>query len=732
VRISRLTLADLRRFGGPERGSASFELAPGVTVVRGPNEAGKTTLQRAIELALTRKVTSSWAELEHLRPWDEPEGAQIAPSIEIDFVVEDEDRTRNGHLKKTFAGQKGTVSLELDGETVTDPTRAEELIADITGIPSEGFFRSTASIHHHEMAVLDSDEAALRDRLQTTISGADRGTSRARKTLERVLRDTNARGEKNPGRLKVAEDAASLARDEVDRGEAALAQLETDRAALVDAREARAAADATLAERRAMLEKARQAERTTAERDAAQEKFERYREAVGISHELAALRDSHPAKQPLPALKLAVEKLRATDGRIREIRAILGEEEEVVADEIPPEPAWRRGSRLAIGLVIAGVAVAAVLIVANRAFSIGIQSAVVALPGLILVGLGVIAALAGWYLRRLDRQRLGLVRVDVARRLRGRSDLQETLKIAEAEMERQLEAVGQGSLAEAEALLEAESAHVERENVLTAQYEGLVGRQPADALPQLRDAAALEIEQKTAALEALGPIAKEPRARERLEAEVAEQEQAVERARDAEANARARVEQNAVDADEVAAAVERSATADERLADVQRRARIVETTLRAIESAEQATMKTATRYLERHMTDELAAVTDGRYRRVRVDDKTLDIEIWSPERGDWVDVHQLSTGTIDLVYLAARIGLVRLVTGDRRPPLVCDDPFVTFDDVRARRAFERLRALAGDLQVLFLTTSERYDALADAVIVLDAPTAVDAAAPAAG
>ena len=731
MRISRLDLTDFRRFGGSQRGPASFDLAPGITIIRGPNEAGKTTIQRAIELALSRKVTSTWAELDQLRPWDEPAGAQISPTIELAFTDEDEDGSRSGRLTKVFAGQKGTVSLELDGEVVTDPARADEMIAAMTGIPSEGFFRSTASIRHHEMAVLDSDESALRDRLQTTISGADRGTSRAKKRLERVLRDTNARGEKNPGRLKVAEDGASLARDEVERGEAALAQLEADRATLVEARDARAAADATLAERRAMLEKARQAERTAAERDAAEEKFERYRQAVAITEELAILRDSHPSKQPLPALKLGVEKLRATDGRIREIRAVLGDEDEVVADEIPPEPAWRRGSRVAIALFIAGVAVSAILIVANRAFSVGVESALVALPGLILVGFGLVAAGIGWYLRRLDRKRLGGLRVDVARRLRGRSDLQEELKILEADIEKQLATIEQPSLAEAETLLAAESAHVERVNVLSAQYEGLVGREPADAVPALRDAAALEIEQKTAAIEALGPIAKEPRARERLEGEVTELEAAVERARDGEANARARVEQNAVDADEVALAAERSAMADERLADVGRRARIVETTLRSIEAAEQATMKTATRYLEKHMTAELESVTAGRYRRVRVDDKSLDIEVWAPERGDWVDVRQLSTGTIDLVFLAARIGLVRLVTGDRRPPLICDDPFVTFDQDRATRAFERLRALAGDLQVVFLTTSERYDALADAVVVLDGPTATDTAAPAA-
>ena len=91
-------------------------------------------------------------------------------------------------------------------------------------------------------------------------------------------------------------------------------------------------------------------------------------------------------------------------------------------------------------------------------------------------------------------------------------------------------------------------------------------------------------------------------------------------------------------------------------------------------------MKTATRYLETHMVRDLATATGGRYRRVRVDDKTLDIEVHAPEKDGWVPVSSLSQGTLDLVYLVARLGLVRLVTGDRRPPLIFDDPFVTLDD----------------------------------------------------
>ena len=102
--------------------------------------------------------------------------------------------------------------------------------------------------------------------------------------------------------------------------------------------------------------------------------------------------------------------------------------------------------------------------------------------------------------------------------------------------------------------------------------------------------------------------------------------------------------------------------------------------------------------------------------------QTLDISVFAPEKGDWVDGRAaLSQGTLDLVYLAARLGLVRLVTGDRRPPLIFDDPFVTLDDARANRALELLRRITADFQVIYLTTSDRYDACRP-VVELPGPT----------
>jgi DNA repair exonuclease SbcCD ATPase subunit len=717
VRITRLRLRNLKAHRELE-----LELAPGLTVVRGPNEAGKTTLQRALEIALFRKVTAGGAEIDGLRSWGAADDAR--PWIGVDFVQEDLDGSRTGLLEKDFRGQKGTVRLVVDGDEVTDPARADEILADLTGIPSEKFYRSTASVRHHEVDDLARDEGALRDRLQASISGADRGTSAAKRRLERALHDLQARGEKNPGRLRVAEQAVARSETVVAQGEAQLAQLERDRDALVDARERRASADHILAERRAMLEKARQAERLGAEREVARERFERYRQAVVVAGQIEELGATHPSPNPLPVLRQLVERTRALDREIGEITAQLGEEPESVDYDIKiPEPRYRPFAWLALALAVGGV-VAAIVGVFASVTPVAVGGMVAAVAALLLAAFARNRRRSAFDLRRQKQLRDD----EISRRLRGRSQLQDDLRRKQADLTAQLVTIEVADVAAAEDLLAREDAHVQAIERARAQLDGLVGKEPVETLPGLRDAAALEIEQKTGALEALGPIAREPRARERLEVEVRDQEAALERARDDEATARARVEQNPVDAEQVAGEAERLASWRVELAAIQRRERIYRTALAAIQRAEVATMRTATRYLEKRMRGDLARLTGGRYRRVAVDDATLDISVFAPERGDWVRLEELSQGTLDLGYLAARLGLVRLVTQDRRPPLVFDDPFVTFDDERAARAVEMLRELAGDFQVVYLTTSTRYDHAADRVIVLAGPTVVDGGA----
>ena len=485
------------------------------------------------------------------------------PIISLEFEQDEDDVTKTGTLEKVFGGARGTVDLRYDGESITDPTLSDEVIAELTGIPTEAFFRSTASVRHHELADLDRDEAALRDRLQASISGADRGTSRAKRKLERAHLRAGDEGRQEPGPAQGRRGRACRRRPRrSSRGEMALAQLERDRDTLAGARERRVESETALAERRSMLEKARQAERLTAERTAAQERFERYREAAEVVATLTALADSHPSANPLPVLRKVVERLREarranprTEGRAgRRGRGHLRDPARAdvaaaVARRGHPGPGGRAGRRRHVHRPDLPVDRDPVRAAAHR-LRHGRHRCV-------------LAAVALW-LRRSDRLQQQLRDIDIDRRLRGRSDMEQELREAEADVAKQLETLGLEDVPAAEDLLAEEEAHVQQIGQLEAQLKGLVGYEPVGSLPKARDAAALEIEQKTHALEALGPIAKEPRARERLEVEVRDQEQALERARDDEANARARVEANTVDAEQVAGSAERVASCGRR------------------------------------------------------------------------------------------------------------------------------------------------------------------------
>ena len=153
--------------------------------------------------------------------------------------------------------------------------------------------------------------------------------------------------------------------------------------------------------------------------------------------------------------------------------------------------------------------------------------------------------------------------------------------------------------------------------------------------------------------------------------------------------------------------------------------RIYEDVLTSLDAAEQGTMKKAARFLEQRVARDIELITDGRYRRLKVDEQSLTFSVFAPELDNWIEVGRLSQGTLDQLYLCARLGIVRQVTEPGNPPLIFDDPFVTFDADRAERAFKMLKELAADFQVIFITSSDRYDKAADNVVVLPGPTARD-------
>lgn len=123
--------------------------------------------------------------------------------------------------------------------------------------------------------------------------------------------------------------------------------------------------------------------------------------------------------------------------------------------------------------------------------------------------------------------------------------------------------------------------------------------------------------------------------------------------------------------------------------------------------------------LARGMEAILGSVTQGRYAQAAVS-RSLELSLQT-EQGvqPW---EYFSTGTVELMYLALRLSLARLLR--RRCgalPVLLDDPFLCLDDGRAARCQEAVRGFAqGGQQALLFTCREACARGADRVVRLDA------------
>jgi len=108
----------------------------------------------------------------------------------------------------------------------------------------------------------------------------------------------------------------------------------------------------------------------------------------------------------------------------------------------------------------------------------------------------------------------------------------------------------------------------------------------------------------------------------------------------------------------------------------------------------------------------LPQLTQGRYRRVLVDED-LEIRVYSPERGDYVRLIELSLGTADQVLLALRLGLARALIGSRGIRggqfLFLDEPLVSADERREQAFLELLRTFDTEFAQIFVSSPRRLE-----------------------
>jgi DNA repair exonuclease SbcCD ATPase subunit len=202
VKIRAIRLREVGRF----RDAIALEgLSGGLDVLAGPNELGKSTILRAVKLALFEKHTSAKKDIESLRPY-----AGGAPLIEIDLEVDGKPwRLRKQYLSGRSAELKemssGMVARGADAETQLAgllsggvETRPLELLWVDQGTS----FRPVAPSAPERNALL----AAIEDEVETVADGGAARVVQARVKQELAALVTGHATPRPAGRYKDALD----------------------------------------------------------------------------------------------------------------------------------------------------------------------------------------------------------------------------------------------------------------------------------------------------------------------------------------------------------------------------------------------------------------------------------------------------------------------------------------------------------------------------------------------
>ena len=111
--------------------------------------------------------------------------------------------------------------------------------------------------------------------------------------------------------------------------------------------------------------------------------------------------------------------------------------------------------------------------------------------------------------------------------------------------------------------------------------------------------------------------------------------------------------------------------------------------------------------LEKEMGQIMGFLTQDTYSCVKTND-TAQILVTTPSTHELIPIEVLSRGTIDQIYLAMRLAMVRLIEKNGEPlPLIMDEPFSQYDEERARSAFKLIKEVTKERQVFLFTCHER-------------------------
>ena len=709
MRLKKIELKNFKRLV-----DFQAQFSPGINVVKGPrNEMGKSTLIEGIVVALFHNPKSTAKGLKDYVSWGLTR--QFRTSLEF------EDKGKRYLLEKDF--DKGTARLTNEkGREELDTFRdISERMAQLVGTKSDTLFLCSSCIRQDQVSEISSGKKEINESLEEIVSGGRESVlaSQVMKKLDDRISEIK-KGLDRPAKIK---GSLALLRDQRDellrkyrevRDE--VAKVEARKAELVEVSKKLADVNEQYENARALLEKNEQRkEIETSIRDLKQ-KYDDMEELLGEVNGLIA-------------------RLGVVDDALRSIGGLEGERQlSEVRKGLDALQYKRVDTEKDVAMRGREIAEAKQKLEKKRSQAFYGSGRSIAVP-IVMVIVGIIAALffslyalgltilgAALLVITVIRERTNFIREEI-----GIADLEMRLqKMKEAlgglgnKQSELLAGVRCRTLGEFEKKEKDFRSWVAEKGSTEAQLRGMLrGKTIEDFQRQKQEIArALAVEGsrltddlKATALNQEGYIELEKKVRG-LENRRTEYEQQKRRCEIIIEQARFNIEDQ-IGLEEELKGLQETLRQEEKKVKVYGLARDF------ISQARTEILSSAGEALEKEIQRYLTVFTNGKYKRVKVNKEALEFWVYSDEKKDWARPEELSGGAIDEFYLAFRVALVKMIFGDKKPPLILDDPFVNFDSVRLGRTLDFFKTLSSEYQIIICALNNSYDGIANNIVFLE-------------
>lgn len=691
------------------------QFSPGINVVKGPlNEMGKSTLLDGIVVALFHNPKSTSKELKDYVSWGSTR--QFRTSLEF------EDKGNRYLLEKDF--DKGTVRLIEDNTREEFDTFKEisEKMAELLGTNSDRLFLCTSCIRQAEVRAISSGKKEISESLEEVVTGGKESTlaSEVIQKLDDKISEMKKgldRPAKNPGilaslknKLQDTSRRYDEVRDEVSKVEARKIELVEVNKQLTQVKEQHENAKSLLEKNKQRKEIEASIERLTKDYNSVEELLSRIKNQE---------EDFKKADEALRAIESLKDKQRVSEFR-KGLDAIQNRRGDIEKDLVQREKELdgakgKLDRRKSVRFFGSGKGIATAIIILTGGI-IGTLVGPFYLLGLIILGAALLAITI--------RARTALIRDKT------------NISGIEKRIQEMKEAIGELGKEEQELLAKAKCNTVaefnkeekdfyywrEMEEKAGNRLEGMLSGKTIQDVERQRTEVARKLAVEQAKLtEDLIETRLNPEEYIELERKFQSLEEKQAELEDRKKYSEAVIKlakEKEVDAEKQIKLDEEVDSLREALKQEEKRVKIYKLARDFISQARAETFFSANEVLEKEIQNYFSVFTHGKYKQVKINKEGLEFWVYSGEKGDWAKPEELSGGAIDEFYLAFRLALAELIFGDKKPPLILDDPFVNFDSVRLANTLNFFKTLASDYQIIIFTLSDSYDKIADNIIPL--------------